>query len=41
MKRILFATGLFAVLVVSLSSCASSRDCRGVRHTRLSNGVNI
>lgn len=41
MKRTFFAIGLAAVLVVSFSSCASQRDCQGVRHTRLSNGVTI
>lgn len=41
MKRIIFSIGIITVFIVSLSSCASQRDCQGVRHTRLSNGVTI
>jgi hypothetical protein len=32
---------LASILVASISSCASQRDCQGVRHTRLSNGVTL
>ncbi|WP_262711927.1 hypothetical protein [Flavisolibacter ginsenosidimutans] len=39
MKRILLLAGLVTVLILSLSSCASQRDCQGRSHVRLSNGV--
>ncbi len=41
MKRIVLSIGLMAIMVVSLSSCTSTRDCQGRSHTRLSNGVTI
>lgn len=42
MKRILFLSGLLAVLMVSISSCATAkmkRDCQGGKHYRQSNGI--
>lgn len=40
MKRILFLAGALAVLMVSISSCASmKKDCQGNKHTRLKNGI--
>jgi len=40
MKRIFFLAGALAVLMVSISSCASvKKDCQGVKHTRLKNGI--
>lgn len=41
MKRILFLFSAAAVLLLVLSSCASTRDCQGRSHTRLSNGVTL
>lgn len=41
MRKLLLAFGLFALATVSFSSCASNRDCNGVKHTTLSNGVRI
>jgi hypothetical protein len=40
MKRTFFLFGALAVLVVSISSCATmKRDCQGNKHTRLKNGI--
>lgn len=40
MKRSLFLIGAFAVLMVSISSCAATkRDCQGNKHVRLKNGI--
>jgi hypothetical protein len=40
MKRILFISGVLAVLMVSVSSCASmKKDCQGNKHVRLKNGI--
>jgi len=42
MKRILFLIGLLAVLMVSISSCASTKmkkDCQGNRHYKQANGI--
>jgi hypothetical protein len=40
MKRILIVFGVLAVLTATLSSCAATnRDCQGVKHTRLKNGI--
>lgn len=40
MKKLFVFLASSLVLVAMLSSCASMRkDCRGVKHTRLSNGV--
>ncbi|HYO21169.1 MAG TPA: hypothetical protein VER36_02115 [Flavisolibacter sp.] len=41
MKRTVISLSIVALLALLLSSCASQRDCQGVRHTRLSNGVTI
>ncbi|HUC81847.1 MAG TPA: hypothetical protein VMR70_13080 [Flavisolibacter sp.] len=41
MKRTVFLLGLVTLLALVFSSCASQRDCQGVRHTRLSNGVTL
>jgi hypothetical protein len=41
MKRTVFSLGIVALLALVLASCASQRDCQGVRHTRLSNGVTL
>ncbi|HEX8316451.1 MAG TPA: hypothetical protein VF609_15725 [Flavisolibacter sp.] len=41
MKRTVISLGIITLLAFVLSSCASQRDCQGVRHTRLSNGVTI
>lgn len=41
MKKWFFAASLVAVALVSLTSCATNRDCHGVKHTTLSNGVRI
>ncbi|HEU4633875.1 MAG TPA: hypothetical protein VFS22_07820 [Flavisolibacter sp.] len=40
MKRILIFCSVLAVLMVAISSCAATnRDCQGVKHTRLKNGI--
>lgn len=42
MKRILFLTGSLVLLMVSISSCASTKmkkDCQGNRHYRQANGI--
>jgi hypothetical protein len=40
MKRFLLLTGALAVMMVTISSCASmKRDCQGNKHYRLSNGI--
>ena len=40
MKRILFISGALAVLMVSISSCASvKKDCQGNKHYKLKNGI--
>ena len=40
MKRTLFLFGALAVLMVSITSCASiKKDCQGNKHTKLKNGV--
>lgn len=40
MKRILLVFGILAVLMVTVSSCASmKRDCQGKRHYRQPNGI--
>lgn len=40
MKRIILLSGIAALLTFSLSSCAATkRDCQGVKHTRLKNGI--
>lgn len=40
MKKILVMLTLFAFLAGSLSSCvATKKDCQGVKHTRLKNGI--
>jgi hypothetical protein len=40
MKRILFLFGALAVLMVTISSCATmKRDCQGGKHVRLKNGI--
>jgi len=42
MRRILFISGVMAILVVGMSSCAASRkDCQGIKKTRLANGIYI
>ncbi|MEI6950580.1 hypothetical protein V9K67_25575 [Paraflavisolibacter sp. H34] len=40
MKRIFFLLALAGVITSSLPSCsATKKDCQGVRHHRLKNGV--
>jgi len=42
MKRIMLFVMAGLVTVSMLTSCAASkRDCQGVRHTRLKNGIYI
>jgi hypothetical protein len=42
MKRIFVFFGLFAVLMVTVSSCASmKRDCQGRKHYRTANGIYV
>lgn len=41
MKKWFFAACLLTVAISSLTSCATNRDCHGVKHTTLSNGVRI
>lgn len=42
MRKIFFLIGLGAILTVSISSCATmKKDCQGVRHTKLKNGIYI
>ncbi|HZH64207.1 MAG TPA: hypothetical protein VEY10_04890 [Flavisolibacter sp.] len=41
MRRIILALGTVTILAISLSSCTAQRDCYGVKHTTLSNGVRI
>jgi hypothetical protein len=40
MKRIFILCGVWAVLMMAMSSCtATKKDCQGVKHTRLKNGI--
>jgi hypothetical protein len=40
MKKLFFYFIAGAVIISMLSSCAASkRDCNGVKHTRLKNGI--
>lgn len=40
MKRIFFLFGALAVLMVTISSCATmKRDCKGNKHYRQPNGI--
>jgi hypothetical protein len=40
MRSVLLLLGLMAVLSVSTSSCVTmKKDCQGVRHTKLKNGI--
>ncbi|HVK97682.1 MAG TPA: hypothetical protein VM368_07690 [Flavisolibacter sp.] len=41
MKRAFIIIGLLAIITASFSSCTTSRDCMGGKHTRLANGVTI
>lgn len=42
MRKMFFLLGLGAILTASISSCVSMRkDCQGVRHTKLKNGIYI
>ncbi|HVF81235.1 MAG TPA: hypothetical protein VM884_04855 [Flavisolibacter sp.] len=41
MKRIVVLAGVITIFIISFSSCTSQRDCYGVKHTTLSNGVRI
>ncbi|HEY0731785.1 MAG TPA: hypothetical protein VGD33_05165 [Chitinophagaceae bacterium] len=41
MKRVLFFIAFVAIIASTLCSCASTRDCQGVRKTRLANGITI
>ena len=41
MTKWFFAACLVTVALFSLTSCATNRDCHGVKHTTLSNGVRI
>jgi hypothetical protein len=40
MKKLMFALVAGAIMALTLSSCAATkRDCHGVRHTKLKNGI--
>jgi len=40
MKKLLFVLLAGSVLAMTISSCAATkRDCNGVRHTKLKNGI--
>ncbi len=40
MKKLLLCLAIVAVAAFVLSSCAATkRDCQGVKHTRLKNGI--
>lgn len=41
MRKTFLLAGLVSLLLAAFSSCSSMRDCHGVKHTRLSNGVRI
>ncbi|WP_262670683.1 hypothetical protein [Flavisolibacter nicotianae] len=41
MKKALLSFSTALLLLVVFSSCATNRDCHGVKHTTLSNGVRI
>ncbi|HEU5168036.1 MAG TPA: hypothetical protein VFU29_20975 [Chitinophagaceae bacterium] len=42
MKKLLFLLLAGSVMAMTLSSCAATkRDCNGVRHTKLKNGIYI
>lgn len=42
MKKIFLIVGLGALLTTTFSSCLTmKRDCQGVKHTRLKNGIYI
>ncbi|HEY0042341.1 MAG TPA: hypothetical protein VGB71_16830 [Flavisolibacter sp.] len=41
MKRTVISLSIVTLLALVMSSCASQRDCQGVKHTRLSNGVTL
>ena len=40
MKQILVLCAAWVVIMATLSSCAATKkDCQGVKHTRLKNGI--
>jgi hypothetical protein len=40
MKKLLFLLLAGSVMAMTLSSCAATkRDCNGVRHTKMKNGI--
>jgi hypothetical protein len=42
MRKIFFLLGLGAILSFGITSCATmKKDCQGVRHTKLKNGIYI
>lgn len=42
MKRLFLLLGFVAVMSTTFSSCLTmKRDCQGVKHTRLKNGIYI
>jgi hypothetical protein len=42
MKKYLLVLGLVAIIGSTFSSCMTmKRDCQGVRHTKLKNGIYI
>ena len=42
MKRLFLLVGLVAIMGSTFSSCVTmKRDCQGVKHTRLKNGIYI
>ena len=42
MKKYLLLLGLVAIISSTFSSCMTmKRDCQGVRHTKLKNGIYI
>lgn len=40
MKKVFLLATLVGLFIIMLSSCAATkRDCQGVKHTRLKNGI--
>jgi predicted small secreted protein len=39
MKRFIVYGLLWVLVAVLFTSCATQRDCQGVKHTRLKNGI--
>jgi hypothetical protein len=41
MKKLFSVAALVLIIASGISSCKTQRDCQGVKHTRLPNGVRI